>query len=139
MRERGKGVKDNMCHVPPSLPLYLYLPISIYLIFLACLSERPSTDDPGECWKRASLHGSSGNTHTSCRRIFLGWHGLHHDCQSLQIAASHTPSPHPSEQATFPLKNHQWLLTAQNPIWKPLTDIQQTKHWPSLYFELKLL
>lgn len=52
-----------MCHIFLSLSLSLYLSVSIYLIFLAYLTEGPSTDDPRECWKKASLCGSSGNTH----------------------------------------------------------------------------
>lgn len=126
-----------ICHISLSLPLSLYLSISIYLIFLACLTEGPTTDDPGECWKRASLCGSSGNTHTSCRRIFWAlsssWLLKSSNCcipYSLtpHLRASHSSTQEPSMASYCPESNM-----------KSLIDIQQTGHWPSSYLELKLL
>lgn len=87
-----------MCHISLSLSLSLYISIAIYIvIFLACLTEGPSTDEPGECWKRASLCGSSGNAHTSCRRIF--WAGMVFTMIAEVCKLVHSALPHPTPQS----------------------------------------
>lgn len=50
----------------------------------------------------------------------------------------HFLTPH-SDQATLPLKTHQWLLTAQSPIQSLWLCIQRSRHQTSSPFELKLL
>lgn len=82
--------------IPISISLSFYSYIYIYLIFLACLTEGPSTDELGECWKRASFCGSSGNTHTSCRRIF--WAGMVFTMMAEVCKLLHSTLPHPTPQ-----------------------------------------
>lgn len=86
-----------MCHISLSLALSLYLSIALYLIFLAYLTEGPPTDDTGECRKRASLCGSGGNTHTSCRRIL--WAGKVSTMIAEVCKLLHSTLPHPATQS----------------------------------------